>query len=167
MLKKIIEKIRSGMLREIIAETRWIYTQAIPYRSSILLYILLGLAAIVLGLGSSVASKYLIDAVTGGGAIAAAAVCYAVFAVVQLVFQAVTRRISARLSIRAGNEIRAGVFARFLDVDWQSSLDYHSGDLLSRVNSDVSTVSEKGLSTTQISDRAARASATVAQVPSR
>ncbi len=142
MLKKIIEKIRSGMLREIIAETRWIYTQAIPYRSSILLYILLGLAAIVLGLGSSVASKYLIDAVTGGGAIAAAAVCYAVFAVVQLVFQAVTRRISARLSIRAGNEIRAGVFARFLDVDWQSSLDYHSGDLLSRVNSDVSTVSE-------------------------
>ena len=142
MLKKIIEKIRSGMLREIIAETRWIYAQAIPYRSSILLYILLGLAAIVLGLGSSVASKYLIDAVTGGGAIAAAAVCYGVFAVVQLVFQAVTRRISARLSIRAGNEIRADVFARFLDVDWQASLDYHSGDLLSRVNSDVSTVSE-------------------------
>ena len=67
VLKKIIEKIRSGMLREIIAETRWIYAQAIPYRSSILLYILLGLAAIVLGLGSSVASKYLIDAVTGGG----------------------------------------------------------------------------------------------------
>ena len=142
MLKKIVEKIRSGMLREIIAETRWIYEQAIPYRSSILLYILLGLVAIVLGLGSSVASKYLIDAVTGGGAIAAAAVCYGVFAVVQLVFQAATRRISARLSIRAGNEIRASVFARFLDVDWQSSLDYHSGDLLSRVNSDVSAVSD-------------------------
>ena len=143
MLQKIIAKIRSGMLREIIAETRWIYRQAIPYRSSIVLYILLGLLAIALGLGSSVSSKYLIDAVTGqSGSIAAAAVCYAVFALVQLLFNALTRRISARLSIRAGNEIRANVFARFLDVDWQSSLDYHSGDLLSRVNSDVSTVSD-------------------------
>lgn len=143
VLKKIIRKLREGMLREIIAETRWIYRQALPYRGSILLYILLGLAAIVLGLGSSVASKYLIDAVTiQSGAIATAAVCYGGFAVVQLLLQALTRRISAKLSIRAANEIRADVFARFLDVDWQASLDYHSGDLLSRVNSDVSTVSE-------------------------
>jgi len=143
VLKKIIEKLRAGMLREIIAETKWIYAQARPYRGSIALYILLGVVAIVLGLGSSVASKYLIDAVTGqSGQIASAAVCYAVFALVQIFFNAMTRRISAKLSIRAGNEIRAHVFARFLDVDWQASLDYHSGDLLSRVNSDVATVSD-------------------------
>ena len=143
MLKKVIQKMREGMLREIIAETKWIYRQAKPYRGSILLYILLGVAAILLGLGSSIASKFLIDAVTGrSGSIAAAAVCYGAFALVQILFQGVTRRISAVINVRAGNEIRAGVFARFLDVDWQASLDYHSGDLLSRVNSDVGTVSD-------------------------
>ena len=51
MLKKVIQKLREGMLREIIAETKWIYRQAKPYRGSILLYILLGVAAILLGLG--------------------------------------------------------------------------------------------------------------------
>ena len=143
MLKKVIQKLREGMLREIVAETKWIYRQAKPYRGSILLYILLGVAAILLGLGSSIASKFLIDAVTGrSGSIAAAAVCYGAFALVQILFQGVTRRISAVINVRAGNEIRAGVFARFLDVDWQASLDYHSGDLLSRVNSDVGTVSD-------------------------
>ena len=117
VLKKIIEKLRAGMLREIIAETKWIYAQARPYRGSIALYILLGVVAIVLGFGSSVASKYLIDAVTGqSGQIATAVVCYAVFALVQIFFNAMTRRISAKLSIRAGNEIRAGMLEAVLAV---------------------------------------------------
>jgi len=37
------------------------------------------------------------------------------------------------------------VFSKFLDMEWESSLDYHSGDLLSRINADVSTVADSVL----------------------
>ena len=142
MIRKIIEKIHQGLLRELILETKWIYSYAVRYRSGILLYILLGIGAIVLGLGSSVASKYLIDAVTGhqDSMIFQIAALYAGFGLAKIGLNAVTQRISAKLNVQSSNEIRSNIFGQFLNVDWQASLDYHSGDLLTRINSDVSTV---------------------------
>ena len=144
MLQKIMDKIHDGLLRDIVAETVWIYRYAVRYKKGILLYILLGMTAIALGLGSSVASKYLIDAVTGhkDAIILRIAALYAGFSFSKLLLSALTRRISAKLSIRASNEIRAQVFRQFLNIDWQASLDYHSGDLLTRISSDVSTVAD-------------------------
>lgn len=142
MIRKIIEKIHQGLLREIIFETKWIYSYAVHYRTGIFLYILLGISAIILGLANSVASKYLIDAVTGhrDNVILQIAALYAGFGLARIALNAVTQRISAKLNVQASNEIQADVFGQFLNVDWQASLDYHSGDLLTRVNSDVSTV---------------------------
>ena len=144
MLQKIKRKIKEGFLRDLITETRWIYSYAVRYKRGIFLYILLGIAAIVLGLGNSVASKYLIDAVVGhkDSIILTIALVYALFGFGRLILTAITRRVSAKLSVQASNEIRAEVFRQFLEIDWQSSLDYHSGDLLTRVSSDVSTVSD-------------------------
>ena len=65
MLSKLKQKIKEGFLRDLIAEMRWIWGYARRYRRGIALYVLLGVAATVLGLGNSVASKYLIDAVVG------------------------------------------------------------------------------------------------------
>jgi len=144
VLQKLKEYLKKGFLRDILIQTRWIYGYAARYRRAIFLYILLGILATVLGLGGSVASKYLIDAVTGrqDSLILTIAALYAGFSVARLVLTAVIRRLSAKLSVQASNEIRAEVFSRFLTVDWQSSLDYHSGDLLTRVNSDVAVVSD-------------------------
>lgn len=142
MLKKIITRIREGLLREIWTESKWIYGYAGRYRRGIGLYILLGLLSTAVGLGGSVASKYLIDAVTGreSGQLGMLMALYIGFSLGSIGLGAVTKRVNALISIRAQNEIRADVFRRFLDVDWEASLDYHSGDLLSRVSSDVNTV---------------------------
>lgn len=144
MLLKIKQKIKEGFLRDLITETRWIYAYAVRYQRGIFLYILLGIAATALGLGSSVASKYLIDAVVGhkDSVILLIAVAYAAFGLGRLALTAVARRVSAKLSVQASNEIRSEVFRQFLEIDWQSSLNYHSGDLLTRVSSDVSTVAD-------------------------
>ena len=48
MLQKIKQKIKEGFLRELITETRWIYGYAARYRRGIFLFILLGIAAILL-----------------------------------------------------------------------------------------------------------------------
>ena len=144
MIRKIMDKIHDGMIRELVTETMWIYRYAVRYKQGILLYILLGVAAIVLGLGSSVASKYLIDAVTGrkDSVILSIAALYAGCGFAKLLLNALTRRVSTKLSVRASNEIRAQVFRQFLNIDWQASLNYHSGDLLTRISSDVSTVAD-------------------------
>ena len=144
MLQKIKQKIKEGFLRELITETLWIYSYAARYRRGIALFILLGITATALGLGSSLASKYLIDAVVGqkNSVILTIAAIYAALGLSRLLLTALTRMVSAKLSIRASNDIRAEVFGQFLTIDWQASLDYHSGDLLTRVSSDVSTVSD-------------------------
>lgn len=46
-------------------ETKWMYTYAKKYKFQIVFYIFLGVLTTVMGLASSVGSKYLIDAVTG------------------------------------------------------------------------------------------------------
>lgn len=144
MLQKLKEYLKKGFLRDILLQTRWIYGYAARYRRAIWVYILLGILATALGLGGSVASKYLIDAVTErkDDLILTIAALYAGLSVAQLLLTAVIRRLTAKLSVRAANEIRSEVFSRFLTVDWQASLDYHSGDLLTRVNGDVATVSD-------------------------
>lgn len=142
MLRKIIDKLRQGFLRELLAETRWIYSYAARFRNGILLYILLGLFSTALGLGSSVVSKYLIDAVTGhqDTRLLQIGVLYVGLGLARPIVTAVTRWINATISIRATTELQSEVFQQFMAVDWQASLDYHSGDLLSRIHSDVSTV---------------------------
>ena len=142
MLRKIIDKLRQGFLRELLAETRWIYSYAAHYRNGILLYILLGLLSTVLGLGSSVASKYLIDAVTGqqDSIILQIGALYVGLGLSKPIITAVTRRVNAKITIQATTQLQSEVFQQFMTVDWQASLDYHSGDLLSRIHSDVTTV---------------------------
>lgn len=142
MIRKYIQKLRSGMLRDIISETKWIYRYTVRYKGAIAGYILLGLAITAAGLGASVVSKYLIDAVMGhkGSMILMVGAAYLILGILRLLLSAYSRRVSTKVNIKVGNEIRAEVFTRFLDVDWQASLSYHSGDLLSRVGGDVATV---------------------------
>lgn len=64
LIRKIIIKIREGYLQEICRETAWMYQYAKKYWLSICFYIFAGVFGTLMGLGSGVASKYLIDAVT-------------------------------------------------------------------------------------------------------
>ncbi len=147
MLRKIIDKIKAGMLRDILHETKWIYSYTAQYKKGIVVFIILGLLSTVLGLLGSLASKYLIDAVTSqqNSRLVSILSLYIGFELTRIAVTAVTRRFSAKLSVRASNEIRADVFRQFLTVDWQASLEYHSGDLLTRINGDVSTVADSVL----------------------
>lgn len=147
MLEKIIRKIRDGSLKDLLSETKWIYAYASGYRKGIAMFIFLGILSTAAGLTASVVSKHLIDAVTGfeSSRIVLVGLAYVFCHLFRLVLSLVIKRLSAKLSVRASNEIRADVFSRFLDIDWQASLDYHSGDLLSRIGSDVSTVADSVL----------------------
>lgn len=143
-MKKWIDKIKNGLLKEILAETKWIYTYAARYRWKIVLFIVFGLVSTVLGLAGSVATKYTLDGVFSKqkNIVIFFGVMYIVVGLLRIVVSSIVKRITTKLSVNASNELRADVYKRFLKVDWEASLDYHSGDILTRINSDVSTVAD-------------------------
>ena len=108
-IKKVIRKIKEGMLQEMYEETKWMYTYAKKYKFQIVFYIFLGVLTTVMGLASSVGSKYLIDAVTGqdSGNIALIALFIVAMGLFSIGINAITTMISARINIKVNNEIQA------------------------------------------------------------
>lgn len=141
-LKTAAEKIRAGALRGFWREAAWALGYVRRYKLVVAVHILLGVASIGMGLGTSVASKYLIDAVTGRktNAVGTAAAAMATMLLLGILLRAVSGRVGARLSIRVQNEIQAEVYQKILTTAWEPLEQFRPGDLLSRLTGDVGTV---------------------------
>lgn len=142
LILRIRTRIREGMLKEILAEVKWIYRYSLRYKGAIVWYIFMGILSTGMGLGTGIVSKYIIDAVTGydSRGIFPAAVGFLMLNLLQIGISAGSSRISVKIELMVNQEIRTDVFRRILQADWESLSEYHSGDLLNRLNSDVSTV---------------------------
>ena len=140
--------IKDGTFKEILDDWRWIFTYSKRYKGAILYYIFLGVFSTSLGLVASVASKYMVDIITGYqmeklGIFIALTLGSAAFS---LVFSNLINRISTKLSIDINNDIQADIFDQIIDVDWKAINQYSNGDILNRFNGDVGTVSGNAIS---------------------
>ena len=146
-LRHVVQRLREGMLREVLTEMKWIYRCSMRYKGAVIWYIFLGVFGTGMGLGSSVVSKYIIDAVTGydSGLIVPAAVGYVSMNLFRIGANALTSRVSAKIQIGVNQEIRSEVFATVLHAGWEEIAEFHSGDLLNRLTGDVNTVSQSVL----------------------
>ena len=142
VIKKIIEKYKSGAFREMWNETKWLYSYAAKYKWLIVIYIVIGLFSTGLALAASLVTKNLINEVLGGKISAAAVALYVFLGLSGIAVSALNRRLSAKISLRVNNEIRADVFGKFISTTWEEVSAFHSGDLLNRINGDVSTVAD-------------------------
>lgn len=140
---KIKEKVKDGSLREMWKECRWIYTYARSYRKAVIYYVAAGVAATLVSIIGSLYLKELINAVTSYNMTDIKTVIAVIIltGVAGICLKSLSMRISAKISLRVNNEIQADVFAKILRTDWEHVSEYHSGDLLNRVNQDVSNVS--------------------------
>lgn len=136
------------LFREMGQEWLWLFRYIRKYWWGIGLYILIGLVGTLMGLGTSVASKYLIDAVISRdeGVIIKVAACVIGLAVTQILLTAGTSWVSARVGSRVHKEIRGDFFTRVICADWEAVNTYHSGDLINRLEGDVATVSSSVVS---------------------
>lgn len=147
-LGTLLRRWREGTFGELLEDWRWILAHTKRYKWAVACYLVLGVASASLGLVSAVASKYAIDIITGYqtsrlGAMAAVMVASAL---ASLLLRSLVSRVSAKVSIFVSNDIQASVFDKVLDADWLALSRYSSGDLLSRFNSDVSTVAGNAIS---------------------
>ena len=125
-------------------EVLWLWAGVKRHWWKILSIGILGLAGTLMGLASSVASKYLIDSVTGSGTdgLKRSALLMVGMMLGSLVFQGVSSRVSADIHVRVKNEMQHTTYSRILRAGWEALEPYRSGDLLNRLNSDVSVVSD-------------------------
>lgn len=142
MIKKIIEKYKSGAFREMWNETKWLYSYASRYKWLIVLYIVIGLFVTGLSLVASLVTKSLINEVMGGAISGGAVALYVFLGLSGIGISALNKRLSAKISLKVNNEIRRSVFDKFLSTTWEEVAAFHSGDLLNRINGDVSTVAD-------------------------
>ncbi|MBQ8783262.1 MAG: ABC transporter ATP-binding protein [Clostridia bacterium] len=132
----------ANLLRSISAEWKWLLHYVSRYRLQMVIYVVLGVVSICMGLGSGVASKYLIDAVVSHNT--DTIVSSAAFAVTLALFQVLTgsaiSRIAAVVGTKISNEIREDIYEHIVFSHWEDISKYHSGELLNRIEGDVSAI---------------------------
>ena len=144
----LISKWKDGTFSEIIDDWKWIFSYSARYKGAIVFYVILGIFSTSMGLVSSVASKYMIDIITGyeTSKLWVMILIMVGSTVFSLVFSSVISRISTKLSIDINNDIQADIFDKIVDADWLSLNKYSNGDILNRFNGDISTVSSNAIS---------------------
>ncbi len=147
-LNILISRWRDGTFSEIIDDWKWIFSYSARYKGAIVFYTILGIFSTTMGLVSSVASKYLIDIITGYQTSKLWIMLLIMIgsSVFSLVFSSVINRISTKLSIYINNDIQADIFDKIVDADWMEINKYSNGDILNRFNGDISTVSSNAIS---------------------
>ena len=146
--KALFSSWRDGTFTEIMDDWKWIFTYSARYKGAIAFYVILGIVSTTLGLVGSVASKYLIDIITGYKTekFALLLVIMIGSTIFSLIISSFLSRITTKLSIDINNAIQADIFDKIIDSDWLALSRYHNGDVLNRFNSDVGTVSGNAIS---------------------
>ena len=144
----LMKRWREGTFSEMIDDWKWILRYRARYKGAIVFYTLLGIVSTSFGLVSSVAGKYMIDIITGYqmdklGILAVIMVGSALFS---LIFDNVIKRLATKLSLSIHNDIQSDVFDKVIDADWLEINRFSNGDLLNRLNGDVSTISSNAVS---------------------
>lgn len=142
-LKQIKKRIREGILQDMLRQTRWIYDYARHYWWAMILYTALGLTGTILGLGSSIVSKNLVDIITGHetGELVRTFCMMVGLSVSNIFISQITNYASSWISMKVDADIKADIFSKMLVTDWESITNYHTGDLLTRWSSDASNIS--------------------------
>ena len=127
---RLLDHVKDGTIAEILDDWRWIFSYSRKYKGAIVFYTMIGVLSTTLRLVTSVASKYLIDIITGYQTekLGIMAVIVVTSSLVTLLFTNLVKRFSAKLSIGIGNDIQADIYDKIMDARWSDIIQYRNGD---------------------------------------
>ncbi len=143
-IKFYIRRIKEGRLRELFSQTAWLYSYVSRYRTSIIIYTLIGLIGTAAYLISSIISKNMVDIITGrqtGGLVRTFCMFIGVTIGIILINQ-LSNYVSGIISLHVDTDMKADVFDKMLITDLEAFTSYHTGDLMTRWSTDVSVISK-------------------------
>ena len=138
-LQRVCRRIREGRLQELLAQWGWMAHYIRRYWLLIGGYTLLNMTGSALGLLTTMASRALVDNVTGhnSGMLGFAAALYAGVGVGQIFVSAIRTRAALKINLRISNGIRLDIFDQVMQTDWEALSEYRPGDIQYRLNGDV------------------------------
>lgn len=143
IINKVLSYFNKENPQQALKELKWLWRRTLNHKGMIMLVCLLGLTGTIMGLGSNVATKYLIDAVTSQSShMAIAATLMVLMMLSGFALQAIASRVSAKVHIKIRNNNQSRIFGKILHAGWESLEPYRSGDLLHRLETDVNVVSD-------------------------
>ena len=146
--QRLLKHLKEGTITEILEDWQWIFSYSRRYKGAIAFYTIVGVLNATLRLVTSVASKYLIDIITGykTDMLGVMALIVVASSLTTLLFTNLVKRYSARLSVAINNDIQADIYDKIMDARWSDITRYRNGDILNRFNSDVGTVASNAIS---------------------
>ena len=137
-IRNAAERVQRGDLTEIYEEIRWMYQYIKKYRLWIFFYVAVGSLGVVMSLGSSVVSKYLIDVVMARriSELAGQAALMTAMVAGNIAISAAVSRLSAKITVSVQNEMRGELYIKILYSRWQQLQLKRTGDLPHRLNRD-------------------------------
>lgn len=147
-LSTLHRRIQDGSFQEILDDWKWIFSYSARYKGAIFFYTFLGIFSTTLTLVSSVASKFVIDIITGDkiDQLPIMIIVMISSSLFSLFFTNYIGRLSLKLSLKINNEIQAEIFDQIMDSEWLSISKYSNGDVLNRFSNDVRIVASNAIS---------------------
>lgn len=123
---------------------RWIYSHS---KSQIWIVVLLAVmrcTLTVLGVTFALTSQYVIDAAVSKDfdGLVRYGIYLLIIIIAQIVIRLVGQAVEAHVGARMNLNLRNSVFSSILKKDYAAVTAYHSGDLLTRLNNDISVISK-------------------------
>lgn len=142
-MKRFWERLkRAYAKRDIIyASLFWLISQAIPYRHQLLIMLGISMVSLCMSFISTIAGKYIVDATTSG-TLSGLYISYMVGATLfSILFSAGSNIFSSYINEKFAFGMRCDMFDRVQKSVWNELSNYHSGDIVTRLTSDVSNIS--------------------------
>lgn len=129
--------------------TKWIFDYTKPYIPQLALLMVFDLLATLLSVGMALIGKQLIDKATEGNLseLGSIVIIYVLVIFLGQGLGIISSLVSTVVYEKFGFGIRKKVYRRILDTTWIDISKYHTGDLMTRLTSDVGAVSD-GISNT-------------------
>ena len=136
-------RIKEGRLKEMWLQIRWIYGYGKKHWFAMIFYTLLGVFGTGVSLLMSFASRDLVNIITGyrSGEVVKTFCVMIGLGIGNTLVSQISSYASSWIDMKVDAEIKADIFRKILVTDWESLTNYHTGDLLTRWNSDASNIS--------------------------
>jgi ABC-type multidrug transport system fused ATPase/permease subunit len=121
---------------------KWIFHITKPFIKYLIIIILLGVVTSLIDISRAVISKHLIDSATSRQSkiMFQMVSIFAVTIILELIIRAVVTVVTSKCTIEISNSIQEKLFSKIIKTKWSEFRKYHSGDLLTRMTSDVDAV---------------------------
>lgn len=120
---------------------RWLAAQGRPYTKQLLMLLGVSALSLVLSMASTVVGKYVVDWAVTDGKIGAYAIVMGAVTLATIGIGLLSQLINAYLSERMHMGLVADAFDRVQRGVWLKLSKFHTGDLMTRLTGDISTVS--------------------------